>query len=73
MGQSNFSGPVASAGGFVGPVSSPAVAAITQLTAATGTTGDTVADVGGAFNQTTLNNNFKVLADKINALIAALD
>lgn len=40
------------------------------LTAASGTTGNTVADVGAAFVQATLNNNFKVLADKINELIA---
>lgn len=48
------------------------VDAIVPLTAATGTTGDTVADVGGAFAQATLNNNFKVLADKQNEVIAAL-
>ena len=42
---------------------------ITELTAATGTPSDTIADVGGAFNQTTLNNNFKSLADKVNALL----
>lgn len=46
--------------------------AIVALTAATGTTGNTVADVGAAFNQTTLNNNFKVLADKVNAILAQL-
>lgn len=49
------------------------VVGITALTAATGTASDTVADVGGAFNQTTLNNNFKTQAEKINAIIAALD
>ena len=41
------------------------------LTAATGTASNTIADVGGSFNQATLNNNFKSLADKINAVIAA--
>lgn len=46
--------------------------AIVALTAATGTTGNTVADVGAAFSQTTLNNNFKVLADKVNAILAQL-
>jgi hypothetical protein len=46
--------------------------AIVALTAATGTTGNTVADVGGSFSQTTLNNNFKVLADKVNAILAQL-
>jgi hypothetical protein len=40
----------------------------TALTAATGTASDTIADVGGAFTQATLNNNFKSLADKINEL-----
>lgn len=45
---------------------------ITALTAANGVTGNTVADVGAAFSQTTLNNNFKVLADKVNAIIAVL-
>lgn len=44
----------------------------TSLTAATGTASDTVADVGASFSQTTLNNNFKSLSDKVNALIAAL-
>lgn len=47
-------------------------AAITDLTAATGTAGDTISDVGSTFNQTTLNNNFKSLAAKINAIEAAL-
>lgn len=42
------------------------------LTAATGSTSNTVADVGGAFNQTTLNNNFKAVADKINEILALL-
>lgn len=46
--------------------------ATVALTAATGTPSDTIADVGGAFNQTTLNNNFKSLADKVNAVIALL-
>jgi hypothetical protein len=54
------------------PSSQAAMQAIVALTAATGTTGNTVADVGAAFNQTTLNNNFKVLADKVNAILAQL-
>lgn len=51
----------------------PAIAGVapTSLTAATGTASDTIADVGASFSQTTLNNNFKSLADKVNALIAA--
>lgn len=48
------------------------VRGITALTAATGTTGDTVNDVGASFTQATLNNNFKVLADKLNAVIDAM-
>lgn len=47
-------------------------AAIVSLTAGSGTADNTVADVGGAFNQTTLNNNFADLAAKINAILAAL-
>jgi len=47
-------------------------AAIADLTAASGTADDTVADVGASFNQTTLNNNFKDLATKNNAILAAL-
>jgi hypothetical protein len=47
-------------------------AAITALTAATGTPSDTIADVTGSFVQATLNNNFKSLADKINLLRQAL-
>lgn len=42
------------------------------LTASTGTADGTVDDVGGAFNQTTLNNNFKECADQINKLRADL-
>ena len=46
---------------------------INALTAATGTASDTIADVTGTFSQTVLNNNFKSQAEKINAIIAALD
>lgn len=45
---------------------------ITVLTAATGTPSSTISDVGGAFSQTTLNNNFKSLADTVNAILAAI-
>lgn len=45
--------------------------AITALTAATGTASNTIADVGSSFSQTTLNNNIKSLAAKINEVIAA--
>jgi hypothetical protein len=43
-----------------------------DLTAATGTADGTVADVGGSFNQTTLNNNFKDLAVAVNEIKAIL-
>lgn len=46
--------------------------AITNLTAATGTADGTVADVGAAFNQAVLNDNYQELATKINAILAAL-
>lgn len=42
------------------------------LTAATGTGSTTIADVTGAFSQSVLNNNFKSIADQLNAVIAAL-
>lgn len=48
------------------------MAAIPSLTAASGTADGTVADVGGSFSQTTLNNNFQDLATKVNAILAAL-
>jgi len=41
----------------------------TILTAATGTPGDTIADVTGSFVQATLNNNFASLAAKVNYLL----
>lgn len=46
--------------------------AVVALTAASGTANDTVTDVGASFDQTTLNNNFKDLAAKINELRTAL-
>lgn len=42
----------------------------TTLTHGVGTADGTVDDVGAAFNQTTLNNNFKECTDRINKLIA---
>lgn len=45
---------------------------IASLTAASGTADGTVADVGGAFSQTTLNNNFQDLATKVNAILVEL-
>lgn len=46
--------------------------AITSLTAASGTADNTVADVGASFNQATLNDNFKDLASKLNAVLVEL-
>lgn len=39
----------------------------------TGTASNTIADVGAAFTQATLNNNFKSLATKLNEVLAALE
>lgn len=47
-----------------------AIASLTDST--TGTANDTLTDVGGAFSQATLNNNFADLAAKVNAILAAL-
>ena len=47
-------------------------AAVADLVAAAGTSDGTVADVGASFNQATLNNNFRDVADKLNAVLAAL-
>ncbi|WP_045562985.1 hypothetical protein [Streptomyces sp. FxanaA7] len=47
-------------------------AAVTALTNANGTADGTIADVGASFNQATLNNNFRDLSDKVNAIITAL-
>lgn len=38
----------------------------------TGTADDTVADVGAAFSQATLNNNFADLTAKVNAVLQIL-
>lgn len=45
---------------------------IASLTHAVGTADGTIDDVGGAFNQTTLNNNLKELSTKINAILVEL-
>ncbi len=54
------------------PGRNTAVVALTPLTGASGTTGNAIVDVGASFNQSTLNNNFRALEDKVNAIIAAL-
>ncbi len=48
------------------------VTALTPLTGAFGSTSSAIVDVGASFSQATLNNNFRALEDKINAVIAAL-
>lgn len=45
---------------------------IADLTAAAGTADNTVVDVGSSFNQATLNNNFKDLSAKVNAILVEL-
>lgn len=45
---------------------------IADLAVSVGTASDTIVDVGGSFSQTTLNNNFRSLATKINQVIARL-
>ena len=48
------------------------VAAVAPLTEGPGTSNGTVADVGASFNQGTLNDNFKDLSTKVNAIITAM-
>lgn len=47
-------------------------ASVTALTNSNGTADGTIADVGASFSQATLNNNFRDLSDKLNAIITAL-
>lgn len=58
--------------GFYG-VAPIARQAVGSLTVSVGTSDAVVADVGASFNQTTLNNNFRDVADRINVVIAALE
>lgn len=46
--------------------------AVANLTGITGTADNALTDVGAAFNQATLNNNFADVATKLNALLTAL-
>jgi hypothetical protein len=48
------------------------VAALTALTGAFGVTGNAIVDVTATPTQVLVNNNFRVLEDKVNAIIAAL-
>jgi hypothetical protein len=45
---------------------------IVTITNANGVTGNTIVDVTATPTQTTVNNNFRVLSDKVNAIIAVL-
>ena len=68
-------GPSASAKiGFFGtaPITQPTSASQGTLTHVVGASDSTVDDVGAAFNQTTLNNNFKECTSRLNALRDAL-
>jgi len=53
----------------------PAIRAggIVALTTSVGTASDTIADVGGSFNQSGLNNIVASLAAKINEIVGALE
>src|SRR4051812_12279602 len=44
----------------------PAAASVTALTANSGTISDTINSVGGTYDQTALNNNFRSVSTKIN-------
>jgi len=46
---------------------------VAPIDAATGSISNTVSDVGAAFNQTTLNDNFKSLSAKVNELIVLVN
>lgn len=47
-------------------------AAVTDLTATAGTADNTIADVGTAFSQAVLNDNFRDLSTKLNTVLAEL-
>jgi len=65
--------PTAQTIGFFGVAGAPQAARLNPLTDGTGgTASDIVANVGTAFSQATLNNNFASLAAKVDALIATL-
>lgn len=46
-----------------------AAVTVANLTEGPGTADGTIADVGAAFSQATLNNNFRDLSAKLNALL----
>ncbi len=45
---------------------------IVPVTNSNGTPGNTIVDVTATPTQTTINNNFRVLSDKLNAIITVL-
>lgn len=47
-------------------------AAITNLTMSVGTADNTIADVTASHDQTILNNNFRDLGEKVNAILGVL-
>lgn len=47
-------------------------AALTSLTATAGTANDTLVDGGATYSQTIFNDNFRDVAAKVNAILAAL-
>jgi hypothetical protein len=47
-------------------------AAVADLVASVGTADGTLADVGAAFSQGTLNDNFRECSTKINAILAVM-
>jgi hypothetical protein len=65
--------PTAQTIGFFGVTAASQAARLNLLTDSTGgTASDVVANVGTAFSQATLNNNFASITAKVDALIAAL-
>ncbi|MGW6498539.1 hypothetical protein [Nonomuraea angiospora] len=50
----------------------PTAANVTPLTATSGTASDTINAVGGSYDQTVLNNNFRSLATKLNQILTAM-
>jgi hypothetical protein len=58
--------------GFFGATPASQASALTPLTSSSGVASNTLADVGTAFSQSVLNNNFASLASQVDALIAAL-
>lgn len=76
MGRTHFTGPVAvqdETGKFVDLTANPKQGAIADIADNTGGVADgTLVDVGAAFDQATLNNNFAELAAKVNAILSAL-